>query len=573
MYHNFEQLLPGLVPAFKVIYTAMFVDISIQILKQEKTVADVAFPLFMLVFLIAYGIVIGKIMGFVSIRMKNKLRCTYRLDVTDNQAQLKYKYFENPATRDLVFRVCGSPEDQIMQAFSNILSLVKLIINVVGVMVIFVTQIWWAPAIILAISIPLFFLAVQVGKQTYDAQRLVSKYKRRAGYLSDLLTNRDAVLERSLFDYNAEINERWLEQYEISREIEVKMHKKWFIRMNAGGIVTVIISIFVMVILINPVLSGTITVGMFISLITSLNQMVQMMSWQLTRLLDALAQNKEFLRDLKEFSQLEISPDVLDLPIHPVRDFNKIEFVNISFAYPGTERKILDNISFVLESGKHYAFVGANGAGKTTITKLLTGLYDEFEGEILIDGQSIETLSMATIKALCAVVYQDFSRYAVSFRDNILMGNVRHIDSDIGVEKLKDACEILGLNHVITKLPKGIDTYLGKIHEEGMDLSGGEWQRIAMARAITSTAPLIILDEPTASLDPISESQVYHEFEKVSYHRTTIFISHRLASTKLADKIIVIGNGTVAEQGTHDELMQNKGIYYKMHDNQRCWYQ
>lgn len=567
-----EHFFSGVIPALKVIYTAMFLDISIQVLNKEKAAVDIVFPLLMLMFLIAYGIVIDKIMRFISIKMKNKLRRTYRLDVVDKQAQLKYKYFENPLFRDLISRVCELPEDQIMGAFFNILSIIKLIINVVSVMVVFITQVWWAATIVLAISIPLFFLAVQGGKQTYEAQRVVSKYKRRLTYLSNLLTNCDATLERSLFNYNEEINKRWLKQYEIACKIEVKAHKKWFIRMNAGGIVTVIISIFVMIILINPVLDGTITVGMFISLITSLNQMVQMMSWQLTSQLDALAQNREFLRDLKEFSQLQISAGVLDLPTCSVPNFKKIEFINVSFTYPGTDKVILNNISFTLENGKHYAFVGGNGAGKTTIIKLITGLYDEFKGEILIDGQSIKTLSMATIKALCAVVYQDFSKYAVSFKDNILMGDIRHLDSDFGMRKLKDACEIIGLDNVIAKLPKGIDTYLGKINEEGMDLSGGEWQRIAIARAITSTAPLIILDEPTASLDPISESQVYHEFEKVSKNRTTIFISHRLASTKLADEIIVISDGAVIEQGTHEELMKYNGVYCEMYDNQRSWY-
>lgn len=322
-----EQIFSGFSPAIKVIFTANFVDVSMQIINKEKVVADAIFPLLMLIFLIAYGIVIDRIMEFVYIRMKNKLRRTYHLEVLDNLAQLKYKYFENPDTWDLISRVCKSPEDQITESFSNMLSLAKLIINVVSVMIVFVTQVWWAAAIVLVISIPLFFLSVQGGKQTYDAQRMVSEYKRRSEYLSDLLTNRDAVLERSLFKYNEEINKRWLEQYEHTCKIEVKMQKKWFIRMNAGGIVTVIVSIFVMAILIKPVLSENITVGMFISLITSLNQMVQMMSWQLTRQLDALAQNREFLRDLKDFAQLQVNPSIISLPICPVPNFKKIEFI------------------------------------------------------------------------------------------------------------------------------------------------------------------------------------------------------------------------------------------------------
>lgn len=568
-----EHVFSGIVPAIRVIYTAKFVDIALQILNKEKNIADIALTILMIMCLTAYDIIIGKVMDFVLVKMKNKLRLTYNLEIVDIKAQLEYEYLENPDAQNLIFRICDSPEEQIVGAFSNMLSLFRMIINVVGIMIIFFMQIWWAAVLVMIIAIPLFFFAVQGGKQTYDAQRLVSKYKRKTEYLDDLLINRDAVFERDLFNYNGEINKRWLEEYEEDCKIEVKMHKKWFIRMNAGGMVTVIISIFIMVILLEPVLSGIITDGMFISLITSLNKLTQMMSWQLTRQLDALAQNREFLRDLEKFAKLQLRMGILALPSSAIPSFKRMEFINVSFTYPGTEKKILNNISFTIENGKHYAFVGVNGAGKTTITKLMTGLYDDFEGEILIDGKSIKTIPIEKIKAICVAVYQDFSKYPVSFKDNILMGDIRNIDSEFGKEKLKDACEIIGLNDVIEKLPEGIDTYLGKINEDGVDISGGEWQRIALARVIVSTAPLVILDEPTASLDSISESRLYHEFEKIAGYRTTIFISHRLSSTKLSDEIIVVNGGTVAEQGSHDELMENRGIYYEMYHKQRSWYQ
>jgi ABC-type multidrug transport system fused ATPase/permease subunit len=236
--------------------------------------------------------------------------------------------------------------------------------------------------------------------------------------------------------------------------------------------------------------------------------------------------------------------------------------------------------------------VGENGAGKTTITKLITGLYNEFEGEILINGVSIRLYTLAQLKSLCSVVFQDFSKYSISFGENIAVGDINifendrekllsdnnkldfndNIDkTDTGL-KIKKAVELFNMAEAVDKLPGKYNTALGKIKDDGVDLSGGEWQLVAMARAVMSSAQLKILDEPTAALDPIGESHVYSEFEKISRGTTTIFISHRLGSTKLADTILVVGGGKIIEQGSHNELMASDGIYARMYLSQSEWY-
>ncbi|MFR5073060.1 MAG: ATP-binding cassette domain-containing protein [Bianqueaceae bacterium] len=241
--------------------------------------------------------------------------------------------------------------------------------------------------------------------------------------------------------------------------------------------------------------------------------------------------------------------------------FNKIEFKDVSFKYPGTDKLILDGVSFVIENGKHYSFVGVNGAGKTTITKLIIGLYTNYEGEILVDGKSIRDLTQAEIKGLSAVVYQDFAKYNMSLYDNLAIAD---IDNSNTYEQAEKAIELVGLSDAVTNLENGMDTLLGKIGKDGVDISGGEWQRVAMARIVMSNAPLKILDEPTAALDPISESAVYHNFEQISKGKTTIFISHRLGSTKLADIIYVLANGKIVESGCHSALMAENGLYCDM---------
>lgn len=567
-----EQMLSGIVPAMKAISTAILLDVSAKIVCKEKSVVEIFFPLSILVILIAYEILTGKTVGLISVKIKNKLRNTYCMEIIDIQAQLKYMYFENAETRDLIYRVCESTEEKLVAAFINVLSLFRILMCVIAMMLIVGAYVCWVAIGILVISIPLCIVSAMGGKQIYNGQRIVSKDKRRLEYLSDLLSNREAALERHLFGYAVGLNDRWMKQYEEVYEIEVNVHKKWFKRMNAGGIFVVFASLFIAAVLIKPVQQGSITEGMFISLIIYLTRLVQMVSWELTRQIDAHMQDREFLHELFSFFQLDLNSGMIDLPANTPLDFKEIEFRNVSFTYPGDEQKILNNISFILERGKRYAFVGVNGAGKTTIVKLLTGLYDEFQGDILIDGRSIKLFSQAEIKALSMVVYQDFSKYEISLRDNILMGDIHKMDSDIGNRKVKEICSQLELDHIISKLPKGVDTYLGKINKEGVDLSGGEWQQIAIARAGISEAPLIIFDEPTASLDPIREGKTHSYLKQLYYKKTLILISHRMAAVRDVDRIFVISGGKVVESGTHDELLERAGIYYEMYDKQRSWY-
>ena len=245
-----------------------------------------------------------------------------------------------------------------------------------------------------------------------------------------------------------------------------------------------------------------------------------------------------------------------------------IKIENVSKTY-GSGVKAVDSVTLDIPDGAIFGFLGPNGAGKTTITKLLTGMYDNFEGEIKINNKSIREYKQAELKAIFSVVYQDFAKYYISLKDNILLGDVNHTDED----KLSDVVSLLELEKTIAKLPQGMDTYLGKIKEGGMDLSGGEWQRVAIARALYHPAKIRILDEPTAALDPVAESNIYEMFGKISQGKSTIFITHRLGAAKLADKIIVIHDGAVAEQGSHEKLMTLGGIYAEMFESQRSWYQ
>ncbi len=564
-----QILLGGLAPTVQIIVTANFINTAIAIAGGRGAIADIYPMLLAVVGLIAYQWVTGELAKFAQVRLELALRSDVRTAIVEKRAALQFRHIEDHDTWDLISRVAKEPETKIKTAFCDLFSIVALFLQIGGVLALLLAHVWWAALLILAVSVPLFLLAVRSGKANYDADREVSKFKRRYEYLSEVLAGRDAVEERSLFGFGRRLNRMFLSQFETARKIEVATRAKWFVKMKTGSILFGLISIIITLVLLQPTLSGALSIGLFISLVTAVFSMVQMMSWHMTWLFDQLARHREYLKDLTAFAALEESPGATDAPTTPAPEFQSLELRDVRFRYPGAEETILNGLSLRIEPGRHYAFVGINGAGKTTITKLLTGLYDGFEGDILLNGRSIRDYSQKELKAFFSVVYQDFARYSIPLRDNVAIGDVHNLGDDAAVRRALDQ---VGLREAVDRLPQGADTWLGKIRESGQDLSGGEWQRIAMARALTSPNRLRILDEPTAALDPISESRLYEEFERMSRGCTTLFISHRLGSTKLAQQIFVIEGGQVSESGTHAELMELGGLYARMYESQRSWY-
>ncbi|WP_346886637.1 ABC transporter ATP-binding protein [Clostridium sp. UBA4395] len=564
-----QKLLDGLVPTLQILATAKFLDIAILIFKQEKHIKDIVMPLLFVILLLAYDWISTQLSKFAEVQIKNRLRGEFRVNIVEKIATLRYKYIESQDSWDLISRVIKEPEVQCTKAYISSLDMIAMILKITGILVVLFIQVWWSAVLIVLISVPLFFIALKSGKETYEANREVEKNKRKVKYLEEVLNGREAVEERTLFGYSDKINNQWHKEFETARKHELKVSLKWYVNMKTGGVIIAILSVLIVLILIGPVTSGILSIGMFMSIVNSVFELIQYLAWSLPEYGDNLAKNKEYLVDLTNFLKLEGDEGYLLRPAKEVSKLKSLEFRNVSFKYPGTEKYILKDMSFVIEEGRHYAFVGANGAGKTTITKLITGLYEDFEGEILINGKSIKTYRQDQLKAMCSVVYQDFARYCISFRDNILLGDINSFDN---LDNMNKAIETVELQDVVGGLPLGISSNLGKIKNDGVDLSGGQWQRIAMARGIVSPASIRILDEPTAALDPISESNVYEKFEEISRGQTTIFISHRLGSTKIADEIFVIGDGAIVESGSYEELMKKNGVYTKMYESQRSWY-
>jgi len=573
--HILLSIIHAIMPtAAMALATANFVDTATAILQGARPHDDIYMPLILLLLVLGVFTTIGSVSQLVGARISLRLQQKLKPEIVRVHAALDFKHIENADSWELISRVSRDPVKSVMDGYVAFTQFLQIFVCVASVFILIITQVWWAALIIITFSTPMFWLSLRAGKKNYQAGRDAEKFNRRTEYLGEVLTGREAIDERTLFDYGEAVNKRWLEQYEAGRLLQLKVTAKMFLITKGSSMVLALIALMVALTLISPVVSGELSAGMFMGIVAAVFGMIHQLGWQLSDSLENISRVGEYMRDLTGFISLSASPEALHEPDADPITFDSLEFRNVSFQYPSGDRLILDGLSFSLESGKHYAFVGKNGAGKTTITKLLTGLYNEYKGEILINGKELREYPASTLKALFSVVYQDFAKYYISVKDNIMVGDITGASDELSpcVSRLQEAASLAGLNETIAELKDGLDTPLGKILEDGQDISGGQWQRVAIARSLISRAPVKMLDEPTAALDPIGESRVYSEFEKLMKGKTTVFISHRLGSTKLADEILVIDDGKIIERGSHDELMEANGHYAEMFEAQRGWY-
>lgn len=569
--HVMLSALQAVMPtAVMALATANFVDTAMNLLQGNGIHSDIYVPLILLLLVLGVFTTMGSVIQLVKSNIGIKLQRKLKPAMLHKHSALDFKYIENNHSWELISRVTRDPATSVMNGFDAFIRFGQTLLSVFSVLVLIVTQVWWAALTILAFSAPMVFISLRAGKKNYHAGRDAERFNRRTEYIGDLLVGRENVDERVLFGYGNALNDVWKAQYEAGRLLQLKVTAKMFIITKASSMMIALISLLIAMTLVNPVISGELSAGLYMGIVGAVFSVIHQLGFQMSSTLENISRAGEYMKDLTAFFAMDEAEGATSLPDAEPMPFQMIEFRDVRFKYPNGDRYVLDGVSFKLNKGLHYAFVGKNGAGKTTITKLLTGLYTEYEGEIRINGKELRSYPPKTLKALFSIVYQDFARYNISLKDNVSIGDTAGTDLD---NRVYLAAKQAGLDDLILKLKNGIETPLGKIREGSPDISGGQWQRVAIARSLISRTPIKILDEPTAALDPISESWLYEEFEKLMRHKTTIFISHRLGSTKLADEIIVIEDGKVIESGTHDKLMRDHSVYAEMFESQRGWYQ
>ena len=557
------NVMIGVIPLLSALTTAWFVDSALALLSGGKTAAELILPALSVLGVQSLSLCRWEIDSFAMGMIGVNLLKHYRPVITRKAASLEYRYIEDAKTWDLIHRMSDKPNEKLYRILDGMVYLGQLIFSVGSVLMLVAAQVWWAALVTAACFVPVVWLSLRLGKGNYEVKAQIARDERRFVTLRKMCLEREYSEERAAFGYGEYAAQQFEQEFEPA-------HRSWFrFQRRRFGLTGVLECLFVLVmaatacVLAFPAMQGQITVGTLVAVVREVLSMGGLFMG-LNYCMTQIGEGSAYVKDLTEFANLPETEGALDAPDPEPMDFQSLEFRHVTFAYPGTQRKILDDFSLLLEKGKHYAFVGVNGAGKTTMIKLICGLYDQYEGEILLNGRELRTYTQAQLKAFCAPIFQDFARYQVPMRDSITLG--------AETDRLEAALDAAGLREAADGLPNGLDTPLGKIYEGGQDLSGGQWQRIAIARALVRTAPLRVLDEPTAALDPISESQFYERFGEMSRSVTTLFISHRLGSTRLADKIFVMDGGRIAEEGTQQELLSRNGLYARMFDAQRSWY-
>ena len=391
---------------------------------------------------------------------------------------------------------------------------------------------------------------------------------RKFNYVTRISNDFENAKEVRLYDMSPWINEISDDCLKTHRHLHSRIQWRAFLTGSINNFLNLLRDAFAYIYLIIMFSKNAITVGdftMYFSAITSL-------SGTLTGLSEKITELTKYDLKIKDIRKTEKMPSSRNRGkgITAPKENIEIEFRNVSFRYPNAENDTIKNISFKIKAGEKLALVGVNGAGKTTIVKLLCGLYLPTEGEILLNSHPINDYNIYEYYSLFSAVFQDISLMPYSIAENIAATTEK---DEIDFEKVKNSIEIAGLKERVDALPLGVDTPFNKnINEDAVDFSGGEKQKLALARAIYLDRPMLILDEPTAALDPIAENEMYMKFNEISRGQTAMFISHRLASTRFCDRIIHLENGEIIENGTHDELIAANGKYAMMYGLQSKYY-
>jgi len=455
-----------------------------------------------------------------------------------------------------------------------IIGICSAIVTFLGVVwVVSRISLWLLLAALLAVVVEAFCTSKinQASQEVFEKTPAINKFY---SYIYTRITNREYAKELRLYDGTQLVEKKAIHNAKELNKMDNECALKQFAWGIPGVFASTISYSFSYCYLGAMVLQKQLTIGEFVMCITAIETFTNGCLLSIINHSQQLMLKCNFMHAFIEYMSLDNDKKEGTQTIKR-EDFEEIRFNKVSFKYPGADKYTLKDIDLTIHRGERISIVGINGAGKSTLVKLLCGLYDVTEGEIQVNGKSIREYQYEEYVRLLSVVFQDFKLFGYSLDENIQVGEAEnHLEGEEKTEgHLQDIYDMSGISQWVSTLKNKGNTLMSKaFDEEGVEPSGGQAQKIAIARALYCDAPLVILDEPTAALDPVAEFEIYNHFNQLIQNKTAIYISHRLSSCKFCDKIIVLGENTILETGTHEELLALNGIYAEMFQTQAGWY-
>ncbi len=563
------RLLAALQPVGLLYVSKLIIDLIVIILTRHQPVPHRLWWLVVTEFTIAVlGNIVTRIIDYLDSLLADKYTRHVSIQVMKHAAELDVIAYEDPVFYDRLERARVQATDRL----AMIQMLGRLVQQVITTITLSASIIYFSPWLLLLLIagvLPAFLGESHFAFLGYAKNFRQTPVRRQLDYLRILGGSKEAAKELKLFGLSKFLTDRFTRLSDQVYEENVALSKR---KLIAGAMLSIVGSLgyySAYVYVIWETVIGALTIGSLYFLAGAILQAssnIQM----IFSTLSGVADQALFLTDLLAFFEMQPSvrskPNALPAP-RPIR--RGFEFRNVSFAYPGSSRLILRNLNFTLHVGERVALIGENGEGKTTIVKLITRFYDPTEGQILLDGIDLREYSLEDLYREIGVIFQDFMRYEMTARENVAVGRIEEIGNTAAIV---NAAHKSLADEVIEKLSGKYDQMLGRRFESGVDLSGGEWQKLALARAYLRDAQLLILDEPTAALDARSEFAVFERFAELTEGKMALFISHRFSTVRMADRIVVLAGGRITEDGSHEQLLALGGQYAEMFELQAASY-
>ena len=481
--------------------------------------------------------------------------------------RLDISYFDNPSFYDQMQNAIR--DSRSLQSLTWIsLTLIKSIVQMISNLILLLALNVYLPFAMILCCLPGIFIDKYIAKRKYDWQLQQARNDRKLGYIKNILSAKIFAKDVRIFGVQGYFKNRYMDLWNNRYKEKKALDEQKLSLSFMASILPLFASTAVLFFVGNGIIiNQSLTLGDY----TLYGGVASQLLASITALTGVINQSYESEMRLTKYAEfLKTEPIVKNVGTRSIDAVNTIEFKNVTFSYPMTNRVVLRNISFTIQKNESLALVGLNGAGKSTIIKLILRLYDPDEGEILINGINIKEYDISSYYKCIGVVFQDFCRYQLMIREAVALSDIDRLNDD---KRILSACQNADIDVSTIAPDKGIDTYLGKMFDSnGVELSGGNWQKIAIAQAYFKKSSLMLFDEPNAALDPNAERRLFEKMANLSKDKCVIYVTHRLSSTTTADQIIVVNNGVCQEKGTHSQLMEQKELYYELFNKQAEYY-